>query len=104
MNFQYAGLEVTLQTVVLNKGNAIANATSDKKGVAEFELEFGKYFYQEFDAPDGYKIDDTMYEFSVSEDGQMVSVVMNNQLEEEPDKPKEETTKPETPKPSKATE
>lgn len=73
---------------------------TDKKGVAEFELEFGKYFYQEFDAPKGYQIDDTMYEFSISEDGQMVSVVMTNKLEKTPEKP-EEPKKPEKPKPEK---
>lgn len=55
---------------------------TDKKGVCEFELEFGKYFYQEFDAPDGYKIDDTKYEFSITEDGKIISVVMTNQAEE----------------------
>lgn len=80
----------------------IKEGYTDKKGVAEFELEFGKYFYQEFDAPDGYQIDDTMYEFSISEDGQMVSVVMTNQLEEEPDKPSEDT--PESSTPSKSTD
>ncbi|MDI9243270.1 SpaA isopeptide-forming pilin-related protein [Fusibacillus kribbianus] len=75
----------------------IKEGYTDKNGVAEFELEFGKYFYQEFDAPKGYQIDDTMYEFSVSEDGQLISVVMANQLEE---KPKENTPKPETAKPA----
>ena len=74
----------------------IKEGYTDKKGVAEFELEFGKYFYQEFDAPEGYKIDDTMYEFSITEDGQLVSVVMTNQLEETPEKP-DEPKKPETP-------
>ena len=78
----------------------IKEGYTDKNGVAEFELEFGKYFYQEFDAPEGYQIDDTMYEFSVFEDGQLVSVVMANQLEEKPDKQEENTPKPETTKPS----
>lgn len=74
----------------------IKEGYTDKKGVAEFELEFGQYFYQEFDAPEGYKIDDTMYEFSITEDGQLISVVMTNQLEETPEKP-DEPKKPETP-------
>ncbi|MCD8379166.1 MAG: Cys-Gln thioester bond-forming surface protein [Lachnospiraceae bacterium] len=60
----------------------IAEGYTDKNGVAEFELEFGTYYYQEFDAPEGYKIDDSMYEFSITEDGQVVSVVMTNELEE----------------------
>lgn len=73
----------------------IKEGYTNKEGVAEFELEFGKYFYQEFDAPDGYQIDDTLYEFSITEDGQMVSVVMTNQPEETPE---EETPEnPDTP-------
>lgn len=71
---------------------------TDKKGVCEFELEFGKYFYQEFDAPDGYKIDDTKYEFSITEDGKIISVVMTNQAEEKKEDPKPT----ETPKPDDA--
>lgn len=63
----------------------IKEGYTNKEGVAEFELEFGKYFYQEFDAPDGYQIDDTLYEFYITEDGQMVSVVMTNQPEETPE-------------------
>lgn len=75
---------------------------TDKKGVCEFELEFGKYFYQEFDAPDGYKIDDTKYEFSITEDGKIISVVMTNQAEEKKEDPKPtETPKPDDPKPTK---
>lgn len=73
----------------------IKEGCTNKEGVAEFELEFGKYFYQEFDAPDGYQIDDTLYEFYITEDGQMVSVVMTNQPEETPE---EETPEnPDTP-------
>ena len=77
----------------------VKEGRTDKNGVCEFELEFGKYYYQEFDAPDGYKIDDTKYEFSISEDGQVVSVVMTNQLEETPkeETPKSDTTKNDTP-------
>ena len=77
----------------------VKEGRTDKNGVCEFELEFGKYYYQEFDAPDGYKIDDTKYEFSISENGQVVSVVMTNQLEETPkeETPKSDTTKNDTP-------
>lgn len=77
----------------------VKEGRTDKNGKCEFELEFGKYYYQEFDAPDGYKIDDTKYEFSISEDGQVVSVVMTNQLEETPkeETPKSDTTKNDTP-------
>lgn len=76
----------------------IKEGRTDKKGVCEFELEFGKYFYQEFDAPDGYEIDDTMYEFSITEDGKIVSVVMTNK--KKPETPKEDPKPTETPKPT----
>jgi uncharacterized surface anchored protein len=76
----------------------IKEGRTDKKGVCEFELEFGKYFYQEFDAPDGYEIDDTMYEFSITEDGKIVSVVMTNK--KTPETPKEDPKPTETPKPT----
>ena len=77
----------------------VKEGRTDKNGKCEFELEFGKYYYQEFDAPDGYKIDDTKYEFSISEDGQVVSVVMTNQLEEttKEETPKSDTTKTDNP-------
>ena len=70
---------------------------TDENGVAEFELEFGTYYYQEFDAPEGYRIDDTKYEFSITEDGQVISVLMTNQLEETPETPSTETPKEDTP-------
>lgn len=74
---------------------------TDKKGVCEFELEFGKYFYQEFNAPDGYKLDDTKYEFSITEDGKVISVVMTNQAEEKKEDPKPtETPKADDPTPT----
>ena len=74
---------------------------TDNKGICEFELEFGKYYYQEFDAPDGYQIDDTKYEFSIKENGEVVSVVMTNKKEPaEPTKPTEtpKTEKTDSPK------
>jgi uncharacterized surface anchored protein len=65
---------------------------TDENGVCEFELEYGSYFYQEFDAPEGYEIDDTMYAFSITEDGQVVSVVMTNEKIPEEDTPNTTTT------------
>lgn len=86
------------QTVVME-------GRTDKNGICEFELEFGRYFYQEFDAPEGYEIDDTKYEFSITEDGQVVSVKMENERtpENTPDKPAETTT-PQPGKPSTSTD
>lgn len=75
----------------------VKEGRTDKNGVCEFQLEFGKYYYQEFDAPDGYEIDDSMYEFSITEDGKMISVVMTNK--KSPETPKEDP-KPTDPKPT----
>ena len=79
---------------------AILQGRTDENGVCEFTLEFGKYYYQEYDAPEGYKIDDTKYEFSITEDGQVISVVMTNELEETPDEdtPSTDTPSTDTPK------
>lgn len=79
-------------------GEVIREGVTDDKGNVEFDLEYGTYYYQEFDAPDGYEVDDTKYEFSITEDGQVVSVVMKNKklpVETPKEEPKEETpTKP----------
>lgn len=80
----------------------VIEGRTDKNGVCEFQLEFGKYFYQEFDAPDGYKIDDTKYEFSITEDGKIISVVMTNEKTETPkEDPKEDPKPTTTPQPGK---
>lgn len=82
-------------------GEVVQEGYTDKNGNVEFELEFGTYYYQEFDAPDGYEIDDTKYEFSVTEGGKVISVVMTNKaipVEEEPDEPETTPEPTETPK------
>ena len=88
-------------------GKVIKEGYTNSKGICEFTLEFGKYYYQEFDAPDGYEIDDTKYEFSITEDGKVVSVVMTNKKaptetpKDEPkptEQPKTETVKTDSPK------
>jgi uncharacterized surface anchored protein len=77
-------------------GEVILEGYTDENGVAEFELEFGTYYYQEFDAPEGYQIDDTKYEFSITEDGQIISVMMTNKKIPS-EETTEETTTAETP-------
>lgn len=84
-------------------GKVIKEGSTDKNGNVEFDLEFGTYFYQEFDAPDGYEVDDTKYEFSITEDGKVVSVIMTNK--KIPTETPKETPKEDTPKkPSVSTE
>ena len=88
-------------------GKVIKEGRTDKNGNVEFDLEFGTYFYQEFDAPDGYEVDDTKYEFSITEDGKVVSVIMTNKKipTETPKETPKKDTPDETPKkPSVSTE
>ena len=83
------------------EGNVVREGRTNSKGICEFELEFGKYYYQEFDAPKGYEIDDTKYEFSIREDGKVVSVVMLNRKTPTPDPTPTPTAQPTpTPKPT----
>lgn len=89
-------------------GEVIREGRTDKNGNVEFDLEFGTYYYQEFDAPEGYEVNDEKYEFTITEDGQVVSVIMTNkaipkETPEEPDEPKKDTTT-ETPKTPTSTE
>ena len=90
-------------------GEVIREGRTDKDGNVEFDLEFGTYYYQEFDAPEGYEVNDEKYEFTITEDGQVVSVIMTNKAipEEAPEEPKEEPkeeTSTETPKTPTSTE
>ncbi|MEE0913544.1 MAG: SpaA isopeptide-forming pilin-related protein [Ruminococcus sp.] len=68
-------------------GNIIVEGYTDEKGVAKFTLGYGKYTYEEFDAPDGYIIDTTPYEFEITENGQIIKAEMTNKKQPEPDKP-----------------
>lgn len=55
--------------------------------MAKFTLTYGKYTYEEFDAPDGYIIDTTPHSFEISKDGQIVKAEMTNKAEKQ-EKPK----------------
>ncbi|GAA0426821.1 LPXTG cell wall anchor domain-containing protein [Agaribacter marinus] len=61
------------------EGNHISTVTTNKQGLAMVEgLPFGKYTYQEVEAPEGYEIDQTVYEFAIEENGKTVNVTMKN--------------------------
>ena len=65
---------------ILDKdGNVIFQGRTDENGVIKFKLPYGEYFYREFDAPEGYLIDEKAYPFSITEDGQIVKAVMTNE-------------------------
>ena len=60
-------------------GNIIDTIITDENGVAESkDIEKGKYYYQEIEAPEGIIVDNTMYEFEVEKDGQNVIKNMVN--------------------------
>ena len=74
----------------------IFQGRTDANGVVSFEkLSYGKYYYREFDAPEGYVLDETPYLFEIKENGEIVKATMTNKpIEKEPgyittDKPKE---------------
>ena len=68
------GTETPLQGAgyrVLNAaGEEIASDYTDENGEVVFEnLAYGEYTYQEFEAPAGFVLDDSIYSFSILEDG-----------------------------------
>lgn len=72
-------------------GNIVATGKTDQNGLATFTLRYGKYTYQEYDAPEGYQIDEKEYPFEIKEDGQIVKATMTNEK-----KPVEVITTPKT--------
>ena len=72
-------------------GNIVATGVTDKNGLATFTLRVGKYTYQEYDAPEGYLIDEGEYPFEIKEDGEIVKATMTNEK-----KPVEIITTPKT--------
>lgn len=61
-------------------GNVVVQGRTDENGVFRFPLRYGKYYYREFDAPDGYLIDENKYPFEIKENGEVVKCQMTNQL------------------------
>ena len=52
---------------------------TDKNGIVEFEkLPYGKYFYREFNAPNGYILDEMPFAFEIKENGEIIKAEMTN--------------------------
>ena len=66
---------------ILDKdGNVVAQGRTDENGIVTFEkLRAGDYFYREFDAPNGYILDENPYPFTIKDDGEIVKCEMTNQ-------------------------
>lgn len=65
----------------------ITNGTTDETGIAKFKLEPGDYYYQEFSAPEGYKVDNSKFPFSIKENGEIVKCRMTDVKETIPNLP-----------------
>ena len=65
--------------VMNHDGFIVAEATTGEDGTVSFEnLVYGSYTYQEIKAPNGYQLDETVYDFSITEDGQAITHSRDN--------------------------
>lgn len=68
--------------------NIIIEGRTNEKGVFTFKnLPKGMYYFQEFDAPKGYQLDETPIQFEIKEHEKVVKCEMTNQKIETPTKP-----------------
>ena len=64
-------------------GEEVASDYTDENGEIVFEnLAYGEYTYQEFEAPAGFVLDETIYSFSILEDGAEIIKQHDNQPKE----------------------
>jgi len=60
-------------------GNIVAEGYTDENGEFSVTLRYGKYTYEEFDAPEGYLLSDEIGTFEILEDGQIVKATMSDE-------------------------
>lgn len=71
--------------ILNDKKEVIAEGRTNEKGLFTFEqLPVGTYYFQEFEAPNGYRLDETLLKFEIKEDGKVVKCEMTNQKIETP--------------------
>lgn len=64
-----------------DEGNVVREGKTDEDGNVLFEeIPYGKYTYQELEAPEGYVIDKNPYPFEIKEDGEVIKAEMDNRL------------------------
>lgn len=72
-------LEGAVYEIMNADGEAIATETTNAEGkVAVEDLLYGAYAYREIKAPKGYDLDDTVYEFTIEQDAQVVEITREN--------------------------
>lgn len=66
--FEDSGNKLPNVSFKIIKGNeSISSLTTDNSGNATSSLPSGKYYFQIDSVPDGYIVDDTLYDFEISE-------------------------------------
>lgn len=60
----------------------LVKGTTNEKGVAKFKLDYGKYYYREYEAPNKYMVDTTPHFFQIEKDGDVVKATMTNKMKE----------------------
>ena len=64
-------------------GEQVAEQYTDENGEVFFEgLPYGEYTYREFEAPEGFVLDETVYPFSILEDGAEIEEMRENEPKE----------------------
>lgn len=58
----------------------VAEGITDETGILKVTLPYGTYFYLETEAPEGYVIDPTPYEFTISGDGEIIKTALHNRM------------------------
>ena len=76
----------------IDTDNCMGEVTTDRKGVAEIELEPGSYYLLELEAPEGYRLDEEKTGFRVRS-GITMEKTVKNVKEEEKEEPKENSDK-----------
>ena len=56
----------------------VTKGVTDEKGIAYFKLDYGKYYYQEVNAPNGYQVDNTKFPFEIKENNEIIRCKMTN--------------------------
>ena len=78
-----SGVEFTIYAEDME--TIIYQGVTNEEGIIELELIYGKYYYQETKALDGYQLDDKLYEFEINDETRDIKVDMENMLIPVPD-------------------
>lgn len=61
--------------IYFHDGTDVGRLTTDETGYAKSDLlPYGQYYLQEITAPNGYVLDNTQYPFTISTDGQVITI------------------------------